>query len=155
MITKKSISDLINQAIEGTDIFLVDLIISPSNQMVVEIDKVPAISIKECVSVSRHIERSLDREVEDFELSVTSPGLDKPFKKIEQYQKNVAKDLKVTLLDGTLLKGNLVSVTEEGIELTWMEKVKVEGKKKKQEITRLEEILFSNIKETKVVVSFK
>ena len=88
MITKKSISDLINQAIEGTDIFLVDLIISPSNQMIVEIDKVPAISIKECVSVSRHIERSLDREVEDFELSVTSPGLDKPFKKIEQYQKN-------------------------------------------------------------------
>ena len=45
------------------------------------------------MSVSRNIEHNLDREKEDFELSVSSPGLDQPFVVPQQYLKNIGRKI--------------------------------------------------------------
>ena len=37
------------------------------------------ITLEDCMKVSRHIEENLDRDVEDFKLTVCSPGLENPF----------------------------------------------------------------------------
>ena len=52
------------------------------------------ITIDECASLHRHIENNLDREKEDFELQVSSPGLDMPFAVIDQYYKNEGEKLR-------------------------------------------------------------
>ena len=50
------------------------------------------VTIEECAKVSRIIESGLDREIEDFELEVSSPGLNSPFKVLPQYFKNIGKE---------------------------------------------------------------
>ena len=85
MITEKVIRTLIDEKLGGSETYLVDLSVSSSNQIKIELDRMEGVSIDECVAMSRHIESALDRETEDFELQVSSPGLDQPFKVFQQY----------------------------------------------------------------------
>ena len=62
------------------DQFIVEVEVSPANQISVQIDSENGISIDDCVAISRQIEGNLDREEEDFELQVSSAGLGQPFK---------------------------------------------------------------------------
>ena len=78
---------------------------SGQNIISVFVDKAVGISIKECLQISRHIENELDREIEDFQLSVSSPGLTNPFLVKEQYQKNKGKNIIVKLKNGEKVRG--------------------------------------------------
>ena len=154
MITIDSIKKLTDTKIaEGTN-FIVDITVKQGNKIIVLLDNDNGVSIKDCVEMSRHIESSLDREKDDFELNVMSPGLTEPFKILRQYQKNIDKQIDVTTKEGKKLTGKLVSANEEGIELESKVKEKVEGKKGKQLIINSIKLTFSQIKETKIVISF-
>ncbi len=109
----------------------------------------------DCIDFSRAIEHNLDREIEDFQLNVSSPGLDKPFIVKEQYIKNIGRNVKVTRVEGNVIKGILTAVNDDDIIIEFSYKEKIEGKKKKQIITKQEKILFNNIKETTIIISFK
>lgn len=157
MIKKETIKKLAQERIDELDngTFLVDITVSLGNKILVEIDNLnEGVSIKDCVSVSRNIEHNLDRETEDFELEVSSPGLTKPFKVMEQYKKNIGKDVKVVLTPIGSKEGKLVNIDDEKIEIETTEKVRVEGKKKKELITTKTQIPFNQIKETKIILSF-
>lgn len=154
MITKERIQKLIDEKLEGTDFFVVSLEVLPGNKIQVEMDGDNGFPISECVNFSRQIEHNLDREEEDFSLNVGSPGLTKPFKVQRQYAKNVGRNVKVKCADGTAVKGELLSVSNEGIVVKTTRKERVEGKKKKVEI--VEEVSLSqvDILETKLVLDF-
>lgn len=155
MITKEKIEDIIIDTIKEKNAFLVDIKISSSNKINVEIDRVDGFTIDDCVEVSRLIESNLDRDKEDFELEVSSAGLSEPFKVIQQYQKNLNKEVETLTKSGTKIKGVLSKVTDEGFEIEEPKLVKVEGKKKKQPITEKHWFAFDEIKSTKVVITFK
>ncbi len=140
MITSEVIIELVEQHIQGTDIFLVDVSVKPGNVIRIHVDRPDGISINECVKISRHINEMLDRDVEDYSLQVSSPGLSAPFKVKQQYEKNAGRAIEVYLLDGTHLAGKVTSVTENGIIL------EVKGKD--------EEIEFEEIKTSKATISF-
>ena len=82
MITKEKILDIIQQKIEEDNYFIVEVDIKPGGRIVVLIDGDEGVSIDYCISISRLIEQSLDRDTEDFELEVSSPGLGQPLKEI-------------------------------------------------------------------------
>lgn len=150
--------ELIDERINELDngLFVVSLKISPKNSIVVELDKHEGgVSVKDCVSVSRNIEHNLDREEEDFELSVTSAGLDKGLRVFPQYKKNIGREVEVKLQEGADIKGKMIDATEEQIVVQTTRKEKVEGKKKKEIIVEDHVLPMSNIKETKIVISFK
>jgi ribosome maturation factor RimP len=107
------------------------------------------------MSVSRNVEHNLDREQEDFELHVSSAGLDKPFRVLPQYLKNIGRQVKVVLNDGTKLEGELKSANETELALELIRKEKVEGKKKKETIVEQRVLQMEQIKETKIVITFK
>lgn len=149
---------MINERIAelNNGLFVVELSISSSNVINVELDKHEGgVSVEDCMSVSRNIEHNLDREQQDFELNVSSAGLDRPLRVLPQYRKNIGRTVKVVKLDGVKLEGTLVDVNEERIVLEKSRKEKQEGKKKKEIIVEQHELPFSNIKETKIVISFK
>ncbi|MEZ5199143.1 MAG: hypothetical protein R2764_23010 [Bacteroidales bacterium] len=106
MIQKSEIESIVNRFVEGTDQYLVDIHITSTNVIDVYVDSDRGISIKECVKISRLIEGSYDREVEDFELRVSSPGLDQPFKIRRQYNKYVNKEIEVLTKDQKRSTGN-------------------------------------------------
>jgi ribosome maturation factor RimP len=155
MISKKKIEELAQERLNEIGAFLVDIHIDEYNKILVEIDSDNGVSINDCISVSRNIEHNLDREEEDFELTVTSSGLDKPLKILRQYQKNIGKEIEVTTTDGNKIQGTLKEVSPEHITIEVETKEKVEGKKKKQTITTQHQLSFNNIKQTKLIIKFK
>lgn len=137
-------------------LFLVELKISASNWIQLEIDSEQgSVSIDDCIRVSRNIEHNLDREKEDFELTVSSAGLDKPLRVLKQYQKNVGRSLHVVTTEPKVWEGKLIGVSDKEIVLETYKKERLEGKKKKVEIIEQHQLLFEQIKEAKISISFK
>ncbi len=158
MISKKKVLELIDERIAELDngLFVVELNISSSNVIHVEIDKYEGfVSVDDCIRVSRNVEHNLDREEQDFELHVSSAGLDKGLRVFPQYRKNVGRDVKVQLQAGGSLEGELVEATEEKITVRTSRKERIEGRKKKETIIEDHELTMDQIKETKIIISFK
>ena len=162
MITKQIIEQLANERIteRELDVYIVDVNIGPSNQIVVELDCLTAgVSIKDCIAVSKNIEQNLDREEQDFSLEVASADISKPFKVLKQYIKNIGKTVEVKPLTADNFKsgkieGILKSVTEEEIVVTTREKKRIEGRKKKEWIEEDHTFKINEIKETKIIITF-
>ena len=131
MITRDVIVQLAEEKLASSANYLVDVEIRPGNVIVVEIDNDEAVSIDDCVELSRYIEEHLDRDAEDFELEVGSAGITSPFKVLRQYQKNVGNEVEVWLAEGGKLTGVLKSADETGIVLMVQKQVKPEGAKRK------------------------
>ena len=117
MIDKVRIENLVNEYISGTGIFLVAVKISAAGKITVLADKEQGITIDECAEISRMIEKNLDRNADDFELMVSSPGIAMPFLVIQQYYKNEGKRVEVTDNQGNKYFGILKNVTKGGFEL--------------------------------------
>jgi ribosome maturation factor RimP len=150
MIERTKIESLVNESITGTGIFLVAVKVSSANRITVLVDTLKGITIDECASIHRHIEKNLDRDVEDFELQVSSPGLDMPFGVIEQYFKNEGHKVEVMDIEGNITSGILKNVTSGGFELEV--EVKVKGKAKE---IREQSFNFDQIKTTRTVLTIK
>lgn len=158
MISKKIVRRLAEERIEELDngLFIVELKISANNVITVELDKHEGnVAITDCMSVSRNIEHNLDREEQDFEISVTSAGLDKGLRVFPQYLKNIGREVKVKLNEGGKLEGIMTDATQEAITIQTTRKERIEGRKKKETIVEDHVLPMENIKETKIVISFK
>jgi ribosome maturation factor RimP len=154
MQLEQRVSELVNEKIsDRPDLFLVDIRMLPNHTLLIHIDGDQGLNIQDCVNVSRHVGFHLEEEnaVENaYKLEVSSPGVGEPLKIHRQYLKNIGRDLGITMLDGTKREGKLAAVSE--LEITLEEKIKEKGKKAKIEN---HQIAFSDIKETKVLISFK
>lgn len=150
MIEISKIEKLVNEFIKGTDIFLVAVRVSSANRIMVFVDTMKGINIDECVALHRHIEKNLNRNTEDYELQISSPGIDMPFGIIEQYYKNEGKQVEVVNNEGSRFTGSLKNVTNGGFELET--EVKIKGKVKEMKDISFN---FDQIKSTKELLSIK
>ena len=150
MIEKQKIEGLVREFINGTNLFLVTVKVSNANRIIVLADKKEGITIDECAAIHKHVENGLDRETEDFELQVSSPGLDTPFAVIDQYFKNEGKKVEVTDIDGSKYTGRLKNITTGGFELET--EIKTKGR-----TIELKDISFNieQIKSTRVILTIK
>ena len=121
-----------------------------------EIDKiVGGVTVTDCVSVSRNVEHNLDRDEEDFELHVSSAGLDKPLRHINQYIKNIGRRVEIVRKDGEKLEGEIIKITDDTMIIKDQVSKQIENKKKKVLVEEVTEVHFSDVKESKIVISFK
>ena len=130
--------------------FLVEVRISPGNNIKVFIDNDTGMTIERCVSVNRALYKKIEESGlfpgGNFSLEVSSPGLDEPLKLHRQFVKNLGRFAEVTLNDGARLEGKLVAATGNSIEL------EEKKGKKKEPVSHI--LLFENIKTTKIKVVF-
>ncbi|NPA35732.1 MAG: ribosome assembly cofactor RimP [Chlorobi bacterium] len=155
MITVKQIEDLILDKLEEDGVFVVEIDVSPANKISVTLDSEKGIPISYCVDISRLIEHSLDRDKEDFALEVSTAGLDQPLKMPRQFKKNVGRNVDVVTNDDEKLTGKLVKADDAGFVVETEQKVRVDGKKKKELVVTAHEFKFDQVKSVKIVVSFK
>ena len=155
MIDKQELTQAINEYIDGTSLFLVEVKVSPANEIVVTIDSEDSIDIDTCVSLSRHIESKFDREQEDYELEVGSAGLSSPFVVLRQYQKYIGKEVEVLTKDGKKLKGIMKDATEENFTITISKKEKPEGAKRPVLVEEDLQFAYDSVKYTKYIINFK
>ena len=150
MTDRAKIEKSVKEFIRGTGLFLVAVKVSSSNRITVIADKNEGITIDECAMLHRHIEKDLSRDDEDFELQVSSPGLDMPFVVIEQYYKNQGRNITVVDNEGSKYTGILKNVTKGGFDLETEIKVKGKGKE-----TKDLSFNFDTIKTVKAVLTIK
>lgn len=154
MIKSDLINDIVSDFIGQSELFIVEISVNPGNRIVVLIDSMKGVSIGECTKLSRSIEQHLDRDLEDFELEVSSPGLSNPFRVIRQYFKNIGKEVEVILKTGIKLKGKLISVENDAFSIDTQKKVRLEGKKRPEIITERLSFTFNEVKTTRLVINF-
>ena len=138
-----------------TQLFLIDITCNAANEIEVVVDSDTSVDIDDCVALNDAIEAQLDREVEDYQLTVTSAGVGYPLKVYRQYRKLVGSSVDVVLLDGTRIRATLKDATEESITLSYTEKVAQEGKKRKVEQEVVKCYLLAEVKSTKEYLDFK
>lgn len=134
------------------DIFLVDIKIKPTNNFKIYLDADSGLGIEKCIKINRALYKIMEEMAiypdGDFSLEVSSPGLGEPLKLHRQYIKNIGRDVEVTLLDGVVHEGKMISASEETIDIEF-----VEGKGKKAETKQLS-FPITDIKHTKVQIKF-
>jgi len=133
-------------------LFLVDLSIGSNNHIKVLIDSEKGIRVDECVQISKYLESELDRDEEDFELEVSSPGVGTPLKVYQQYIQNIGREVSVATIDNKNFKGELIEADDKSIVVRISTKVKSGNKKVKQLEDKM--ISFDEILSTKVIIKF-
>lgn len=155
MIDTKKITAIAERMLADTDLFVVDCSCSPGNEVELTIDSDTSVGIDACASLSRAIEAELDREEEDFSLTVMSAGIGSELRSLRQYRKLVGSSVEVLLANGVKILAKLDAVDEQGITLSYEEKQTVEGRKRKQLVTVSRTYPFAEIKYTKEWLDFK
>lgn len=146
MIDKFKVLDIINDVLEGTEKFLINMKITPDNRIFVDLDGDNGINIDDCIEVSRAIENSLNRDEEDFELNVSSAGADSPLKMPRQYRRHVGRELSVEPFEGAKVEGVLTEAGDSQFT------IKTKGSKKEpsQELT----FAYEDVKTARVLIRF-
>lgn len=148
------IRKLVEEKIDGTSYFIVDIVESGhGGKISVLLDGDEGVNISECAKVSRFVTRTMEEREgieQDFTLEVSSPGADQPLKLFRQYPKHIGRELKIEKTDGSKIKGTLTEAEDDELTLVWKEK---EKGKKAVEIEQ--KIPMAEIKESRVVISFK
>lgn len=155
MIDVTRVREIAETQMEGTDLFVIEVRVSPANEIGVTVDSDTQVGIDRCVELSRSIEGTLDREQEDFELTVMSAGIGQPLKMLRQYRKLIGRPVEVILKDGGKIVGNLTDASESSIAVEYEERVAVEGKKRKQLVTTRRELSLDEVKSTCEYLDFK
>ena len=152
MISKGVIQRMVEEKLSDTT-FIVDITVGLGNAISVIIDSDHGLSIDKCIEMSRHIEHQFDREVEDFSLEVSSPGLTQPFKVLRQYLKYLEKEVEIVTAKGDKVVGILKSADEKNFIVETTNHIKVDGKKTVD--LKTVEFCMNDIKTVKPVITFK
>lgn len=167
-MTKEDISKVIADYLGSHNLFLVDITISKDDDVEITVEsKDSDVKIENCVDIDHIVSDAFDRDVHDYSLTVTSAGLDQPFKVLEQYEKFKGEEVEIVVKQlgaendgikkgaGGKITAVISSVAENGIEVSVTEKVKEQGAKRKTEVTRSVFFAFDNIKSCRPVIKFK
>ena len=149
------IIDAISSEIVARKCYLVDVTISKENDIEITIESEEGrVELDDCVAVSRFFESQFDREKEDYSLTVTSAGLDQPFKVLKQYQKAVGTKVEVLLKGGKKMIAKLVEADQESITLNYSAKEAVEGKKKKEIVEHTDRFAMDQVNSVRPHIEF-
>lgn len=154
------LSEILNRIFQDSEYKLIDLVIrGEKNTKVLEIyvDSQSNIDLDGLSELNRTIDDELEKD-EDFNFSkivVSSPGTDRSFKYHWQLYKHIGRNIEIEFNDDDKpgLKGKLLNIDDDmNIEI---EELK-QGKKGNFQLTGIiRKIKFSDIKNSKVLISFK
>jgi ribosome maturation factor RimP len=115
-MTKEQIIQAVETAVAERGCFLVEVTVSKDNDIEVVIEKEEGVvDWEDCAAIDKVVHEAFDQDVEDYALTVSSAGLDRPFKVSKQYLKAIGTQVDVWMKGGKKVKGELKAYTEENI----------------------------------------
>ena len=149
------IIDAIDSEIVARGLYIIEVTVSKDNDVEITIESEEGkVELEDCVAISRFFETKFDRETEDYSLTVTSAGLDQPFKVLKQFVKAVGKKVEVQLKGGKKMVAVLEAADEESITLKYSQKEAVEGKKKKEIVEHVDRFTMDQVNSVRPFVEF-
>lgn len=155
MLNKEEVLSAVESALEGTELFPVNVEMLPDNVINVEVDSMQPIDIDAIALLTRRIQEILPaEELDEYELEVGSAGLTSPFKVRKQWEKNIGNEIDLLTNDGRKLTATLSAVNPDSFTITYIVKEKAPGEKRPKPVEKYEEIPFSNVKRAAYHFSF-
>ena len=149
------IKDAINSEIVARGCYIVDVTVSKDNDIEITIESEEGIvELDDCVAISRAFEAMFDREKEDYSLTVTSAGLDQPFKVLKQFIKAVGTKVEVQLKGGKKMVALLETADQDSVTLKYSVKEAVEGKKKKELVEHVDRFTMDQVNSVRPFIEF-
>lgn len=149
-LLEKKIVNITKEVTDQNGLLLVDFLFRGfHNSTVIEvyIDGEKSVSVEDCAKISREINEKIEAEnlIESaYRLEVSSPGVDKPLKFLQQFIKHINRNFDLQLAEepGTIKKvtGKLLSIDGENLVFLIQ----------KEEVP----VPFNTIKKAKVIISF-
>lgn len=155
MVNQQEIESFVVSELEGTEHFLVELDFVPGSKLSIFVDSFEFFTIDDCMDLSRALKKKFGEELDEYDIMVSSSGMDRPFKTMKQYHKNLGKEVKVVMNDGKSIIGVLNQIQENSIFVEEMPKPAKKGMKvSKTAVSKMHEVSLDQIKETKRIINF-
>lgn len=146
MMKKEEISRKMEETAAERGCFLVDVTVGRDNEVTLFLEKEDgSVGLDDCAAVNDAFLAAFDKDEEDYSLTVTSAGLDRPFKVLKQYLKAVGTPVEASLKGGRRIVGELTGADGEGIFLKYSRKEAVDGKKKKETVEHVDRFSFEEL----------
>jgi len=99
---------------ESSGFFLVDVKAMAGERIMIYADNIKGITIDECSQLHRALIEKITT-AGDYEITVSSPGLDQPLKVAEQYNKYMGRTVNILTTDGERYSGKLTAFADGNI----------------------------------------
>ncbi len=157
--SKMNVSEIIDAMtgeIVARGLYIIDVSVSKDNDVEITVESEEGIvELEDCVAVSRAFEAKFDREKEDYSITVSSAGLDQPFKVLKQYRKAIGSKVEVMLKGGRKLVAVLTGADGESITLRYSAREAVEGKKKKETVEHEDRYTMDTVNSVRPFIEFE
>lgn len=158
MTAQEQILIFIDECLEGSDCFLVEFKVKPTNNYKIYIDSDSGFTLEKCISINRRLRKMVEESGlypdGDCSLEVSSPGVDTPLKLKRQFVKNIGRKLEIVLhdeeADGIIAK--LIGVEDDTLHLESIPKV-LKGRKTTEEPTKMD-LDINDVKTAMVCIEF-
>ena len=146
MMDRQQLTEAVLPLLEEMGCFLVDVTVSAGNDIEIAIERHEGtVQMEDCVRVDEFVHGRFSQDEEDYALTVTSAGLDRPFKVLEQFRKAVGSKVTVSLKGGRRMVATLLEADAEHVRLAWSARETVEGKKKKEMVSHEEDFAMADV----------
>ena len=153
---KEDIIQAIEAAVAERGCFLVEVTVNAYNDVEIVLEKEEGtVDWDDCAAIDAVVHAAFDQDTEDYSLTVSSAGLDRPFKVLRQYQKAVGTKVDVKFKGGRRLVATLVAAAEDAVTLQYTALEAVEGKKKKEKVEHEEVCPLADINSVTPYIDFK
>ena len=115
-MNKEQIIKAVETAVAQRGCFIVEVTVSKENDIEIIIEKEEGVvDWEDCAAIDKVMHEAFDQDAEDYALTVSSAGLDRPFKVLKQFQKAIGTKVDVWMKGGKKVKGVLEAATEEAV----------------------------------------
>ena len=153
---KEEIIKAVEAAVAERGCFIVDVTVSAANDVEIVLEKEEGIvDWDDCAAIDKVVHEAFDQDAEDYALTVSSAGLDRPFKVFRQYLKAIGSKVDVKFRGGRRLVATLTAATEDTVTLQYTALETVEGKKKKEKVEHEETDALAEINSVTPYIDFK
>ncbi len=150
LVTAEKIRLAIENDLREKGFFLVDIQVKPSGKILVYADCLKGISLDDCAAISRMIQHRMGTEIDNYELEISSPGIDNPLRLPVQYQMNIGRMLRVVKTGGETHEGKITAASDDHVVLEVNHVRKKNGKK--ESVKKVIEIYYNDIKTAKIII---
>ena len=155
MMKKEQIIEAVEAAVAERGCFLVEVTVSAANDIEIVLEKEEGmVDWDDCAAIDQVVHAAFNQDEEDYALTVSSAGLDRPFKVPAQFRKAIGTMVDVKFKGGRRLLARLVDASEESVTLQYTALEAVEGQKKKQTVEHEDTYNLSEINSVTPFIQF-
>ena len=115
-MNKEQITKAVEAAVQERGCFLVDVTVSKDNDIEIIIEKEQGdVDWEDCSAIDKVVHEAFDQDAEDYALTVSSAGLDRPFKVQKQFDKALGSKVEVWIKGGKKMRGTLEAASADSI----------------------------------------